>query len=87
MIQSSYALPGRGARRDRTNRQLLPVEIDRHLDGRRSRVPLQDRHIFARDGPPRRFARPTMPIASTAASAEIHQMAVAAGLTGAPAKG
>ena len=37
----------RGLRRDRANRELLLVEIDRDFDGRRSRVLLQDRHIFA----------------------------------------
>src|ERR1700677_2710971 len=50
-------LAGRRLRRDWWNRELLLVEIDRHLDGRRSRVFLQDRHIFAWGRLPGRLTR------------------------------
>ena len=49
-------LARRGLRCDRTHGQFLLVEIDRHCEGGRSRVLLQDRHIFARGRLPGRLA-------------------------------
>src|SRR5262249_39673023 len=50
-------LAGRRLRQNRTNGQLPVVEIDRHLEGWRGRVLLQDRHIFAWGRLPSRLAR------------------------------